>query len=221
MVALLISVLIAFSPVAAFAGKGDVIREVEKSFASMKSFTANFKQKAFNAGLGEVEESSGKVAIKKPLKMSWVYSKPEQVLIVDGRTIFFYVPADNQVMVEPLGKMLNSRSPLLFLAGDRRLSDLFFIELADEANKDNMDDGHVLNLRPREESVSVTRIVVGVDGKDYTIRSLTLYDWAGNRTEIEFSDMEINGMVSDEIFKFEKPKGVEQVEMPSLSFGAE
>lgn len=200
--------------------KNEIVKRVEKRFESMNSFTAGFRQTFFNASLGEMEESQGEMAVKKPLKMSWKYNKPlRQTIISDGKSIYFYVPKDKQVMVEKLGNMFTSRSPALFLAGNRKLSELFNIDLDKTPNKDRINGQVALSLLPKEESISVTRIVVRVDPEDFTIRSFTLYDWAGNRTEIEFFDMKINEEISDSVFKFEKPKGVEQVEMPNIDFG--
>lgn len=196
--------------------KEEIIKKVESRMAYIKNLTAGFKQSFFDASIGEVEESTGRVSIQKPLKMRWEYLEPtKQTILSDGDSFYFYVPKDKQVMVEPLGRLLDSRSPALFLAGNKKLAELFEIELEPEPNKYKM-DGIRLMLRPREKSLMVTRIVVGVDRGDFTIRSFTLFDWAGNRTEIEFFNMKINVKIDNEKFVFIKPKGVERMEMPRI-----
>lgn len=201
--------------------KNEIISKVEARFESIKNFKAKFTQKLFNAAMGESEKSAGTVAMQKPLKMAWEYTEPvEQQIVSDGKNLFFYIPADKQVIREPIGKILTSRSPALFLAGNRKLSDIFTIELEPAANKDRIKDEIELTLYPIEKSLTLTRLILRVGGKDYTVRSFTLYDWAGNRTDIEFTEMEVNGKIDGKRFVFEKPEGVEQIEMPRFNFGA-
>ncbi len=197
----------------------EIIERVEKRFVSIRSFTANFQQNFYDASMDEVEKSSGTVKLKKPLKMLWNYEKPEkQLLVADGKKLYFYVPADRQVIVESLKKILGASSPLLFLAGEKRLDELFTISLAGDANKDKIHYVE-LNLEPKEKSVSVTRMAIRVDAKDYTIISFTLYDWTGNHTEVVFKEMKINGKMDDGTFVFKRPKGVEMIESPTMDLG--
>lgn len=207
---------------AAETGKNEIIKKVEARFSEMKNFSATFRQVQFNAALGESELSSGTVKMQKPLKMNWNYIEPEkQSVISNGKSIYFYVPSDRQVMVEPLGNILTSRSPALFLAGSHKLSEIFRIELEPPANKDKMKDDIKLLLVPKEKSLSVTRIVLSVKRDDFTISAFRLYDWTGNSTEIEFTEMKINGNIDERVFTFNKPVGVEILEMPGLDFGME
>ena len=207
---------------AAETGKDEIIKKVETRFSSMKNFTASFRQKQFDASLGETEVSGGSVTMQKPLKMRWEYLEPQkQTVVSDGKSIYFYMPSDRQVMVEPLGNILTSRSPALFLAGSHRLSEIFRIKLEPADDKDRMGSDIKLSLVPKEKSLTVTRIILSVKSGDFTISAFTLYDWTGNRTEIAFTEMKINGKINEEVFTFNRPAGVEVVEMPRLDFGTE
>ncbi|MFQ5433155.1 MAG: outer membrane lipoprotein carrier protein LolA [Nitrospinota bacterium] len=222
-IAFIAAFLIAVQPLyAAETGKEEIINKVETRFASMKNFTASFRQKQFDASLGETEISGGSVTMQKPLKMRWEYIEPQkQTVVSDGKSIYFYVPADRQVMVEPLGNVLTSRSPALFLSGSYKLSEIFRIELEPAGDKDRMKGDIKLSLVPKEKSLSVTRIVLSVKSGDFTISAFTLYDWTGNRTEIEFTEMKINGRINEAVFNFNRPAGVEIMEMPRLDYGTE
>lgn len=223
MIRLLIAFFMMTLPVhAAQMDKNEIVSKVEARFESIKNFKAKFTQKLFNAAMGASEESAGTVAMQKPLKMVWEYREPfEQQIVSDGKTLFFYIPADKQVIREPIGKILTSRSPALFLAGNRKLSDIFTIKLEPAANKARIKGEIELTLYPIEKSLTLTRLILRVGGEDYTVRSFTLFDWTGNRTDIEFAEMEVNGKIDGKRFVFEKPKGVEIIEMPRLNFGAE
>ncbi len=207
---------------AAQTGKDEIIKKIEARFSSIKNFSASFRQKQFDASLGETEVSGGSVTMQKPLKMRWEYVKPQkQTVVSDGKTIYFYIPSDRQVMVEPLGNILTGRSPALFLSGGHKLSEIFRMELEPAADEDKMKGYIRLSLIPKEKSLTVTRILLRVKSGDYTISAFTIYDWTGNRTEIEFTEMKINGRISESVFTFNRPAGVEVVEMPRLDFGTE
>ncbi|GMT42736.1 MAG: hypothetical protein IEMM0002_1147 [bacterium] len=206
---------------AAEVSKDEIVKKLENRMAYIKNFTAGFKQRFFNASMGETEESSGLVAMQKPLKMRWEYMEPEkQTILSDGKWIYFYVPRDKQVMVEPIGRLLGSHSPALFLIGEKKLTELFNIELEPASNKDKINDVG-LSLHPKEKNLTVKRVVIRAERGDFTIRSFTLFDRVGNRTEIEFSDMKLNTGIDPEKFVFIKPKGVERVEIPRLDIGSE
>ena len=56
----------------------------------------------------------GTVYIKKPGKMRWDYTAPEKKLFIsDGRTIFL-LPADKQVMKNPVPDRTRPRAPCCF-----------------------------------------------------------------------------------------------------------
>jgi outer membrane lipoprotein carrier protein len=195
-----------------------LIGKVEKRFSEINGFKAKFKQIFHNASMGTVEESEGVVAMKKPLKMRWEYKTPsEQTVLSDGKAVCIYVPAEKRAITEPLGNVINDRSPALFLAGGKKLRDIFVIKPAQPGDEIGKMDGKIfLSLAPREKSASVTRIVVAVDAEDYTIRALSFYDWAGNRSDMEFSGMEINGKINAEQFVFKRPRGVELLDSPKF-----
>ena len=60
----------------------------------------------------------GTVAIKRPGKMRWVYTKPERKEFVsDGTRLYSYLAADKQVIVSPAPGPNDGTIPALFLAG--------------------------------------------------------------------------------------------------------
>jgi outer membrane lipoprotein carrier protein len=204
------------------AGTSQTVRDVEKILAEMNTLSANFRQEFYNAAMGDTEISYGTVVLKKPLLINWHYTRPEeQIIVSDGERIYLYVPKEMQVMVEALGGILGSRSPALFLAGGKRLTELFHIELEPERNKDKINSVAVLNLVPKQKTVNITRIVLRVGMNDRLIRSFTVHDWTGNKTRIVFSHTKVNNEIDERIFRFKTPPGVEEVEIPKTGFGVE
>lgn len=200
--------------------ESEIIAKVETRFDSVKSLSAKFNQSFYDATVGDTERSSGTVLIKKPLKMKWRYDKPyEQTILSDGEKIYFHFPSDKQVLVESIGNIIDSRSPVLFLAGGYKLRELFTIRLESSGEKDKMAELVKLELVPKERSVSATKIILTVESKSWDIRSFSIFDWTGNRTDIEFTYRKINNNVGDVEFKFKAPLGADIIQMPNPKFG--
>lgn len=191
-----------------------LIDKVEARFAEVATLRAAFEQKIYDAATGQTLASRGTVLLKKPLRMLWEYKEPEaQTILADGKKLYFHVPADRQVTVQPLTNVLNSQSPALFLVGGARLREIFRITVVPGPNDSKIPQASLL-LEPKEKSLTVTRIVIRVNTEDYTITSFTLNDWTGNRSEVAFTDMTVNGPVADKAFSFTPPKGTEVIEVP-------
>jgi outer membrane lipoprotein carrier protein len=65
--------------------------------------------------------------------MRWEYERPEKDLfLVDGKTAWFYVPADHTVTRVPAKQSEDVRTPLVLLAGQMKVSRICArVELAD------------------------------------------------------------------------------------------
>ena len=62
------------------------------------------------------------MAIRKPGRMRWTYTKPEEKTFVsDGVKLYSYIPADKQVYVASVPRDDQASTPALFLAGKGNL----------------------------------------------------------------------------------------------------
>ena len=182
-----------------------LLRKVEEHHARTRDLVARFSQSYRSGMLGREVTERGVVSIKRPGRMRWEYKDPEPKLFVsDGRTFYFYVPADKQVIVseQDEGRSLAAR----LLSGRGGLSDEFDVSL-----ESPLEEGVVrLKLVPRREQSDVERAFVDVEPSG-RIRSLLLDDVQGNRTRFRFEGVRENTGLADELFRFEVPKGVELV----------
>ncbi len=63
------------------------------------------------------------MAIRKPGRMRWTYTSPEQkVFVSDGVKLYSYVPADKQVYVATVPTGDDASTPAMFLAGKGHLT---------------------------------------------------------------------------------------------------
>jgi outer membrane lipoprotein carrier protein len=155
--------------------------------------------------LGREIVERGVVSIKRPGRMRWEYKDPESKLFVsDGRTFYFYVPADRQVVVSEQDPSRSLAARLL--SGQGGLLDEFEASL-----EEPLEEG-VLRLRlvPRQPQADVERAIVDAEPGG-RIRSILLEDVQGNRTRFRFENVRENTGLADRLFRFDVPTGVEVI----------
>src|SRR2546421_2782087 len=70
-----------------------------------------------------VRVEAGIAYFRRPGKMRWEYEAPEKNLfLVDGKTAWFYVPADHTATRVPAKMSTDWRTPLALLAGEMKVS---------------------------------------------------------------------------------------------------
>jgi outer membrane lipoprotein carrier protein len=182
-----------------------LLRKVEAHHARTSDLVARFSQSYRSGMLGREVTERGVVSIKRPGRMRWEYKDPEPKLFIsDGRTFYFYVPADKQVIVSEQDEQRSLAARLL--SGRGGLSDEFDVSLDSP-----LEEGVLrLKLVPRREQPDVERAFVDVEPSG-RIRSILLDDVQGNRTGFRFEGVRENTGLADELFRFEVPKGVEVV----------
>jgi outer membrane lipoprotein carrier protein len=221
----------------------DVINALETPFrtatpaaSAVHDVEADFTQESTIESLDRSQYGSGRVFLrfdrqtvdKVPVvKFRWEYDRPtRQEIVSDGRTMWVYLPDNNQVIESDVREISEARAqdPLTFLTGLGNLSRDFLIRWA-SPNRD-ADGNYILKLTPkttttmfRELQVTVDRRAVidytrsGVTGRDFPIRSTTAIDPNGNKTVITFerNTLRLNRGVSDLQFRFIMPAGVDVV----------
>src|SRR5262245_39805459 len=73
---------------------------LQKKYDGIKDFSADFVHVYEGGVLRKQVTEKGRLLIKKPGKMRWEYTSPEQKLFVsDGVELYSYIPQDKQVIV--------------------------------------------------------------------------------------------------------------------------
>ena len=185
-----------------------VARRIQGFYEATHSFTADFEQEAHWRRGRRVRLSRGKVWFRKPGRMRWEYTWPEPLLVVsDGREVFVYSPRDRQVMVFPGSKALSPRVTLGFMSGRGNLLRDFVLEGAERVAPGVV----ALTVRPRERNAQVERLRLVAQEESGEIREIWFWDYLGNLTKIRFANLRRNVDLSDDLFRFEPPKGVEVI----------
>jgi outer membrane lipoprotein carrier protein len=182
-----------------------LVRVIEQHHAQTSDLVARFSQSYRSGLLGREIVERGVVSIKRPGRMRWEYKDPDEKLFVsDGRTFYFYVPADRQVVVSEQDDQRSLATRLL--SGKGGLLDEFTATL-----EEPLEQG-VLRLRlvPRQPQPDVERAFVDVEPRG-RIRSILLEDAQGTRTRFRFENVRENTGLPERLFRFEVPPGVEVI----------
>ena len=203
-----VALALALTTLAATAAPADpspavaLTQKIQERHQTLRDMKARFVQTYSSAMLGRKVVERGTLAIKRPGRMRWEYEQPEKKLFVsDGKKAYFYVPSDRQVMVH---ETTGDRGVALQLLAGR--SDL----LSEFDAHPVASNPRQVRLVPKSQEAEVQEAVVEADATG-RIQRLQILDPQGNRSEFVFDDVKENLGLSDGLFQFEIPKGVEVV----------
>jgi len=189
---------------------------VQREYDAVKDFSADFVHTYQGGVLKKQLTERGTVLIKKPGRMRWDYTAPEKKLFVsDGSKVYFYIPADKQVMVSPVPADVAS-TPALFLAGKGRLTGEFtpsFVELPAGLPAGT----RALKLVPKSKQPDYDWLILAVDPATLAIRGLVTIDAQGGTSTFAFTNLKRNAGLADNQFTFKIPRGVDVISDTSRS----
>ena len=196
---------------------------MEARYRSAKTLQATFLERYTENG-SVLRSEAGTAYFRRPGKMRWEYERPEKDLfLVDGKTAWFYVPADHTVTRVPAKQSEDLRTPLALLAGEMKISRICAkVELAD-AEKPLREDDAVLRCRVRGEKKDAENAaradnVLGANGTDAIffeisrdtgeLARLIVRQAGGVEVEFRFENWRFNPPTPETMFRFEPPPGV-------------
>jgi outer membrane lipoprotein carrier protein len=178
-------------------------QRVEQRQRGVQDLQGRFTQSYRSGILGREIVESGTLAVKKPGLMRWEYDDPERKTFVsDGKTFYFYVPADKQVIVRDQSDSRGVTADLL--SGHLDILGQFDVGLETANGRER------LRLVPKKTDGEIERLYLEADASA-RITAIEIFDAQGNRSRFDFKDMKENVGLSDKLFHFQIPRGVEVV----------
>jgi outer membrane lipoprotein carrier protein len=189
----------------------ELAQSLQKKYDTIRDFSADFVHSYRSGALRKQLTEKGHLLIKKPGKMRWEYTTPEQKLFVsDGVKIYAYIPQDKQVVVSNVPTDDAASAPGLFLAGKGNLVRDFIATLTDVPP--GMPAGtRALKLVPRKPQPDYDWIVLLVDQTTLGLRGLMSTDAQGGTSTFSFANLKENVNPADKEFAFQMPRGVDVV----------
>src|SRR5579864_4545080 len=209
----------------------DVAHRLEAHYHHTRNMSAVFLEAYRSGGVG-IRAESGKVYFSQPGRMRWDYDSPEKKLfLVDGKNVWYYVPADHTASRTTVKQSSDWRTPLALLAGKVNLEKLCgSLKLAPVAeppapHPSNSNDAaeraaeagnEVLVCEPRKEDrEAFSEVFFEVNPRDQLAR-VTIRQPGDIETEFRFGDWRENIPIAESEFHFDPPKGVAIVDDASL-----
>ncbi len=183
---------------------------VDEHYNHLRSLQTDFTE--IYRGAGAERSESGTLWLKKPRKMRWEYRSPREKLFVsDGKAVWFYLPAERQLRKTDFKKLDDLRSPIAFLLGKTKLENELqgLSKVVDQAplNPTNT----LLRGVPKATADRVSEVLLEITPSSQLAR-IVFTEVDGATTEFRFASPKEDLEVSDSLFQFSPPSGVETVE---------
>jgi outer membrane lipoprotein carrier protein len=178
--------------------------EVEKYLSGLATWSADFKQTIDDGHGNVVRSAAGKLYLQKPGKFRWDYSEPsEQLILADGKQIWFYDKDLQQANVRPMNASL-ANTPAVLLSGGGALSSQFDVTALPPS-----DGLEWYQLIPKHPDTDFQLVRIGF--RNGELASMFLADKLNQVTQLTFTNPKRNAKLSPDLFTFVPPPGVDVI----------
>lgn len=184
---------------------------LDRYLDGLRAWRASYTQTLTDARGRARGETQGVLLIQRPGKFRWE-SAPRgatataQLMIADGRNLWFYDRDLEQVTVKPAARAL-SATPAALLSGAAPLREAFGVEA-----KGQRDGLEWVAVQPKSVDAEFRSARFGFAGLE--LRRLEIDDKLGQRAELRFARSERNGEVRADELAFATPAGVDVIGKP-------
>ena len=177
-------------------------QRLNTALKSLDNLTADFKQTVLSEDKQVLQQSSGTVAISRPGKFSWIYTKPyEQQIIADGSELWIYDVDLDQVTVKPMTSGLAS-APIMILMKQTEINSNFTVSEVGQRKF-----LYWVELEPNSNELEYSRVYIGIENN--AVKAMELRDGFGQSTQIVFENLRLNVVHNPKVFQFTPPEGVD------------
>jgi len=190
----------------------DLLHQIQKQYQSIRSFSGGFIQSSHRADTETGhKKAEGLVSYKRPGKMRWLYEAPEeQLLVINGQTMWLYDPLLENVTVQKLEKITEGTA-LSFLLGLGNLQD-DFIHRGISKNLLIGQEGLIIELEPKKSTANLAFIQLNVHPETYNLQTIALMDQQDNYRTIQLMNIKYNLEIEDSFFEFTVTNDMEVIE---------
>jgi outer membrane lipoprotein carrier protein len=176
----------------------------------LKTLRAEFSQVVTdNRGL-TVQQAAGKLTIARPGRFRWELTPAggtsPQLMVADGRNLWFYDRDLEQVSVKPAAAALTA-TPASLLAGDENIRARFTVSPA--GRRDGFDWVKVV---PKEGDADFREAQLAFLRNE--LKRMVLKDKLGQTVRLDFINSERNAPVAEAELKFTPPEGADVIGTP-------
>jgi outer membrane lipoprotein carrier protein len=205
---------------------------LDRYLDGLKSLRTAFTQMVTDAHGSEIEAGAGTLEVLRPGRFRWDYlpraaaavggadaapaldpaagsahAARGQLLVADGKNLWFYDRELAQVSVKPLAAAL-SATPVMLLSGPAsQLHDTFDISAA--GSHDGLD---WVSVKPRSAEADFSHAELGFAGD--RLARMVVNDRLGQTVQLDFQHSERNARIEGSELQFKPPDGVDVIGTP-------
>jgi outer membrane lipoprotein carrier protein len=200
---------------------------LDRYLDGLMSLRADFTQTVTDAKGAQIDAGSGSLVVQRPGKFRWDYEpravagetsadagkaagaadQRGQLLVADGKNLWFYDRELAQVTVKPIDAGLSS-TPIMLLSGSApKLRDSFAISAAGNHNGLEWAD-----VKPRSDQADFNDAQLGFRGGQLV--RMVFHNALGQTVRLDFTNSQRNGRIDAAAFDFKAPAGVDVIGTP-------
>ena len=186
---------------------------LDRYLDGLVSWRADFTQTMVDARGRRRPPQDGTLVVQRPGRFRWEIRAagagvmtPDQVMVADGRNLWFYDRDLEQVTVKPAGGALTA-TPAMLLAGTVPLREAF--DIAAAGRRDGLD---WVRAAPRGVDAEFREARFGFAGLE--LRRLEIDDRLGQRVALAFRGGQRNPAIPPGVLRFDPPAGADLIGKP-------
>lgn len=183
---------------------------LDRFLDGLQTWRGDFRQVVLDARGKSIEQGSGRLLVQRPGKFRWEYTPANvgadagQLLVADGRNLWFYDKDLAQVTVKPVSEALSS-TPIVLLSGDVAALRAAF-DIGTAPRRDNLD---WVTVQPRSAAADFSRAELAFRGN--ALARMVISDKLGQTVTLQFSRPARNAVLQPGELDFKTPPGVDVI----------
>lgn len=201
----LLRLLVASMVLCAQAARADAVDTLRDFVRDVKSARAVFTQTVTSPDGAKKKTSSGIFEFQRPNRFRFAYQKPfEQLIVADGQKVWIYDADLNQVSSRKLAQAVGA-TPAALLAGGSLDRDF---ELTALPSREGLEWAQATPKAQEGGTFQSVRVAF----RNKALAAFEITDNFGQRSLLQFTQVEPNASLAPELFKYTPPSGADVIE---------
>lgn len=185
--------------------KADALTELTSRLASFSTYQADFSQKTLDEQDQLLQTASGRVTIKRPGQFRWHVLKPSQQLLMTNGKIFWLYDVDlAQATQQSLSQKVGMDPALLLSGSTEKIAANFNVTGLLEGR-----DSTSFLLTPKNPDYGFKKVILTFQEKK--LIKMIVENNLSQTSIFNFTQIQLNQPLSDDLFNFSAPDGVDLV----------
>lgn len=188
----------------------DTATPLDRYLTGLTTLSAQFSQRLVDARGETVQEASGQLLVERPGRFRWELrpagAAGGQLLVADGRNVWFFDRDLDQVTVKPADASLTA-TPAMLLSGAGDIRAAFAVKMLPRASGLDW-----VEVTPRANDADFRDARLGFSGRE--LKTMVLHDKLGQTATLEFGRTVRNARIDPAEFRFTPPPGADVIGTP-------